>query len=204
MVVIPNWFEYDEFSEDINRYICFKSGQNTSAGMKLLQCNCITTHRTLVRFWCGYTWEAVDNVANFSAQMCEVNGFKCLYIQRSWHFSSKRFIKMLAVSPDHSIDVAVVWCSYSWWHSLSQHWIWLWKQLANECSTVLCIVIDVPSLCCPVGWGLGVFVCKQFKLVPVSLPEVPLCHCPLEVVATSCHVNARRLYVTFLVKWNLL
>ena len=42
-------------------------------------------------------------------------------IQRSWSFSSKRLIKMLAVSSDPSLDVAAVWSSYSCWHSLSQH-----------------------------------------------------------------------------------
>ena len=44
-----------------------------------------------------------------------------LSIQRSWRFSSKHLIKMLAVSSDPSLDVAAVWCSYSCWHSSSQH-----------------------------------------------------------------------------------
>ena len=35
-------------------------------------------------------------------------------IQRSWRFSSKRLIEVLPVASDPSLDVAAVWCSYSY------------------------------------------------------------------------------------------
>ena len=46
---------------------------------KQLQCNCVSTHGTLVRFRCCSTCATVDSAPNFSAGVCKVEEFDCLY-----------------------------------------------------------------------------------------------------------------------------
>ena len=105
-------------------------------------------------------------------------------IRRPWRFSSKLLIKMLAVTLDTSLDVVFIQLLaffvypfdfvHSAWNVVLLngeliawlHWLACCWMHCKRC----------PSEVCVVQWWYRVRLREQFKLVPVSLPEVQSSH----------------------------